>query len=516
MSTLAINYYNIEASIKNARKTASSLDRYAQDMNSIASNCYSVTGTDTNGYISTAANLAKRKASEAIQEKSSLERLASQLSSFETFAKEKDSSVERTIDVTVSNYVGRRTFFQAIGDWIYSVYTGFLDHLTTVPIVGKYLSQAIRKIGNWISDTNRTAYNYFKYGDGKYIWNTVKTVTAVFVALAGFITACIAAVAAAPALAVIAIVGAVAAGIYLLCKFGDMMASADSNIKAYKLARDYHEKNDGSSTWWESENNESSLTAARYYGNIKGIKDLIGKTDFGGEQANNRWKIAGNTYSFIENASAIVSAVCQVTVALGNAQYLKDANGNWIRNVSGEVRKKNGSFIENVRITYSEKVGYTFEKTPIRQNYARKGGEVIYKNHDFSKAFKFKFFEGYTSKFQKANLELPAFDMAIINGSKLFKNIDGVISNIETLHEWDHAESFDIEQSGEAFSSFIDLSKNVEFADTYFGDIKKTIDNIGKILDDIRKHVKPSENAYEAYLASTLAASGGGGGMGGR
>lgn len=503
MGTFTLYYSAIEDSIKQARKTASVLDLYSKDMSAVASSCNAIADS---GYGQTAQAMARKKAQDAITQKGKFEKLAQDLSELESFAKSQDQSLANTIDVAVSNYVGKRKWYQKVSDWIRSGYEAFLDRISGFPIVGKYVAHAIRVAEDWVTNSTIRIYNYFKYGDGKYIWSSIKAVAGVFVAVMGVVAAAAAVLAAAtPLLVTVAIVGCVAGCVALALKFGDMMATVESNSRAFTLTQEYRQstKNKDNSDWYRTENDKGSLSYARYYGDISSVNDLIKHTDFGGKAANNVMGIVGGTYSFVENAAEITSAVCTVTVALGNAQYLKNADGKWImknHGTSNQVRTKAGGFMENVRTSYAEKAGATFQRTPITNQYARHAGDRIITSQDYSKAFHFKLFEGYGEKFTKYGLDVSRSTQAVYNVSKHIQTIDKTASGIEKIVDYASGDSSGFEAAYKAGKSSQGLLKNFEFVDAYTDDGMKGIGVVHDIVKDIVDHLSPKENAYAAYL----------------
>lgn len=501
MSVTAFKYGEIEDSIKNAKKTESYLSDYISDMNSVLSSCNSLTGSDSYGYVDHAVELINKKISQAQKTRNEYRDFSADLDRLGQMAEEQDKTVEKNIDVTVSDYAGRESLGQIVTGWIYNRYVDFLDCVSALPFVGDCLAQGIRIVGNWISDTSVRVYNYFKYGDGKYIWNSVKAVAGTVIACAGVLTAAAGVLAAAPALVTVATVGLIASSVYAVTKFGDMMASVQQNTKAYQLAKEYRHSTENKDNWWETEGNQGSITAARYYGSVTGVKDWIDKTDFGGKAANDVLGGLGTAYSWVENAAAITSSVCQITVALGNAQYVKDASGNWKLYKSGEAVKKNGSFLSNIRTTYLEKVGYEFKRTPVFNKYSMNHGQMTIIDRDYSKAFKLKFFEGYGEKLSKAGFQITSGQLAVLNGAKAFKNFDGLASNLETVSDYYNGEASGFKDSYEAFKALVDINQNLSFFDTFTSDLMKIEGVVSDFLNGDNMISSKSENAYRAYLA---------------
>lgn len=501
MSVMSFHYGEIEDSIKNAKKTESYLSDYISDMNSVLSSCNSLVGSDSCGYVDHALELINKKISQAQQTRIAYKDFSADLDRLGQMAEEKDKTVEKNIDVTVSDYAGGESLGQKITGWIYNRYVDFLECVSALPVVGDCLAQGIRIVGNWISDTSVRVYNYFKYGDGKYIWNSMKSVACAVVACAGVLTAAVGVLTAAPALVTVATVGLIAAAVYAALNFGDMMASVQQNAKAFQLAKEYRNSTEDKDNWWETGGDQGSITAARYYGSITGVKDWIDKTDFGGKTTNDVLGSVGTTYSWVENAAAITSSVCQITVALGNAQYVKDASGNWKLYKSGEAVKKNGSFLSNIRTTYLEKVGYQFKRTPVFNKYSMDHGQMTIVGSDYSKAFKLKFFEGYGEKLSKAGIQITSGQLAALNGAKVFKNFDGLVSNLDTVREYYYGETSGFKGGYETFKALIDINQNVSFFDTFTSDVMKIEGVISDFFNRDNNIFAKSENAYRTYLS---------------
>lgn len=511
MSSVYFDMWEIADSSKAAEKTVSYLADYISDMNAVVRSCYALSGSDSYGYVDTAVEKINKKIKQAIQTSDVYHKLSNDLSRLERAADETDMAVAKNIAITVSNYVGVRSMGQAAGDFIYNCYINFLNGVSDLPIVGEAISNGIRKGVNWISNTSEAAYNYFKYGDGKYVWNIVKSVSSAIVGCVGVVLAGITVMTAAPAMFVVAVVGFCAASVYAIMKFGDMMTSVEQNRRALDLSKQYRESTEDQENWLDNENTQGSLTAARYYGSITGVKDWVDKTDFGGKKANQVWGVIGNTYSWVENAAGTVSAVCQLVVGLGNAQYLKNAKGEFITTKTGKGVKKNGSFFENIRTTYLEKSGVTFERKRGLGGYKKVNGDLVVKDMDYSKAFKVKFFEGYGSKFSKAGVELSGIQSGFFNGGKLIKEIDGFVSNLETIGDWYSGKTSSLGDGYDTYKSLIDLASFVPFLDNFYSDIMKGEGILSDIFSsDNNPFSSPSENAYEEYLKNLKGGGGGG------
>ena len=83
--------------------------------------------------------------------------------------------------------------------------------------------------------------------------------------------------------------------------------------------------------------------------------------------------------------------------------------------------------------------------------------------HDYKKAFSLKFFEGYGKTFSKNGIKVTSFELGFLNSAKLFKNFDGLISNIETVHDYNRGETSGFKDGYDAFKALIDINQNTSF-----------------------------------------------------
>lgn len=525
MGTFTLYYSAVEDSIKQARKTASVLDLYSKDMSAVASSCNAIADS---GYGQTAQAMARKKAQDAITQKGKFEKLAQDLSELESFAKSQDQSLANTIDVAVSNYVGKRKWYQKVSDWIRSGYEAFLDRISGFPIVGKYVAHAIRVAEDWVTNSTIRIYNYFKYGNGKYIWSSLMAVANVFKSLMLAVGAAALIIGAAtPAIAVIFTIGAIASLVALVLNFGNMMATVSSNSNALMLTMEYRQSTKDKDLWYNTKNDSGSLSYARYYGNVSSVKSWIEHRDFGGKTINGVMDVAGSVYSFTKYAATIISTVCSVTGALENAQYLKGADGKWIKGIDGKTKVKDGSFFENIRTSFAESAGAEFQRTPVRQQYARHNGEKIISSQDYGKAFQFKMFNGYGNKLEKYGLVtdnqygsivqfglfnwygkslktegaiISRLDLGVMDVFKHIGTINKTASGIEKIVDYASGESTGLESAYQAGDATQGLLSNFEFVDAYTDDGMKGIGVVHDIVKDIVDHLSPKENAYAAYL----------------
>ena len=89
---------------------------------------------------------------------------------FVDHAKDADSKVSREIESLADVYIGKRTWYEKVGDWLYDT---FCVDLANSNDAFRFFSDAVKwctgQAGDWIESVR----DYFKYGDGQYIYNMV-------------------------------------------------------------------------------------------------------------------------------------------------------------------------------------------------------------------------------------------------------------------------------------------------------------------------------------------------------
>lgn len=85
--------------------------------------------------------------------------------------------------------------------------------------------------------------------------------------------------------------------------------------------------------------------------------------------------------------------------------------------------------------------------------------KVILSGLDKSKAFKLKFFEGYGEKFGKAGIQITGVELGVLNGSKLFKNFDGLVSSVETINDFDRGRTSGLKDGYDTFKEYISVGQ---------------------------------------------------------
>ena len=440
MAVFTIRYDGLSDSIKRADSTARSLGNLRSDLQDISSRIGSLSGSDSAGYANTAANLVRRKMQSAKSEQERWQKLSRELKSLKQKAEETDRKVANDIRYSGSTVIGNRTLFQIAGDAIFGAYVSVVSKLSRLKGVGDLISSFAKRLRiGWERVSNRLTEvkNYFKYGDGKYLWNIAKTVLAVVGAIAGLVTAAAGVLAASPVLVAIGFLGLVCSVVVTVTKLVDSQYSIDSNTKAYGLATQYRSEFNKRDNWWEAgegaeKGERGSLTAARYYGEIEGYKDYVEKTDYGGIAENDAAMVRATVFNVTQKVAEIGATVCTLIVAVGNAQYVKDADGNWFKGENGKTISKNQlrelrgqekqSTFSNYIAQKGEDIGMEYARQKRSSKYAPKGaykldknGNLVQEGYDYSKVFKYKGMKGYDSKLPDELMGLNGRYAALVN-----------------------------------------------------------------------------------------------------
>lgn len=479
MSEIYIHYGNLNDSVKKSQKVRGEISGYVEEIKKrITTPISGLTGSDSSGYTSTASSLAWEKIS-------SLNNKANRFSAYEgtvttliSTAKSKDNYVSSQIETISGMYVEKRKWYQKAGDWIYNTFC--------VDLANKWnwtrdFSDAAKWVGNKIGNAFEPIVDWFKYGDGKYVWNIVSAVVGTVVAIGGAIAAICAIPFSAGATIpiVIGCIGAAAASVGAIITTVNSVTSVVQNSKAISKSGNLFDENDG------------DPSAARHYGSQTKLSTYIEKTDMGDKTANENWETAGKTVDTVKVAADVTSFVCNIA-NLG---------------VVHDYRIKNGSDI-NTRINHGKwNEGYDFSYKNIKKNIMHDMGYKVSSGKlDTEKAFginKSIFANGYdTDKFtlnwkawdfklgkktifsiDKGTWSLNENAVKFFRGAKVFKNVTDIGENTVTLHDYftyrDTAPS--MESAADAVEATTDLLGHMKFYSPfgdYGTDTGKTLSNI--------------------------------------
>ena len=271
MSQITITYSVLEDVVSSAKRTATDIQDYINAINNnISVPSGNVPAPNDNSYVSTAGSLAKTKVEKLQTIKTSYNTFATNVTNFEQFAKDTDTSVATTIDTLADTFIGNRNWLQKCGDWLYNTFCVDIANEFAIFRVFNYIGNLYSTWQDIKELATRKLADWFKYGNGKYVWKIAKAVIGTIAAIAGLI----AAIVALPVTGgltlplVIGLIGVVATTIGTIITIGNSAATIYSAGKAWKL------------------DNEGKDGAARYYSDSTKISDVLGKYDFGGKKEN--------------------------------------------------------------------------------------------------------------------------------------------------------------------------------------------------------------------------------------
>jgi len=293
MSKVTIHYGDLDSAVTNGKKLSRGLTSFSSDLNSkVRSALSKLPGTDDRGLISSAVSNIDSKERKLDSLSSQFQSLSKDIDGFASDAMYADERVASGIKSAASSYIGERNWFEAACDAVYNFL--FVD-VANSNCVTRFLANGVKAAWNWAGGVASNVYDWFKHGNGKYVWNIVSAVTATVAAIAGVIAAAAAIVTAGcTAAVVLAVIGLVAAVV------GAVITTTNSAVKAYNNAKALKEDNPGIS---------------RYMGDIGGVSDAIKKYDMGSAEDNMGWKsfgVAVNTTEVVCDIIGIVTSVANL------------------------------------------------------------------------------------------------------------------------------------------------------------------------------------------------------------
>lgn len=375
MGEICIKYSDLEDSISKAKKLRGEIDGYISDIKKYITTPNSkLSGSDSMEYVSTASSLAQQKITSLSDLSTRFSNYETSLSAFVSDTKSTDKKVESEINKIADACIEKRTWYQKTGDWIYNTFCVDLANsnglFRTISDAAKW---CVDKGGNVLGKVK----DWFKYGDGKYVWNIATSVIATVVAVGG----AVAAVCAIPFTGgatipiVIGCIGAAAASIGAFITVANSKTTIKSNTKAIKLSGNLLDDDDG------------NPGVARYYGNVSKLSEYWAKTDLGDAKTNMKFESLGKGIDRTKVVADVTALVCSVA-SLGNVRDLRITT----------VGKSNINTRYNKGKWYK---GYSFTPKNIIKNIKADMGIKVSKNVKNGRikegAFKTNIFEkGYT------------------------------------------------------------------------------------------------------------------------
>lgn len=466
MSLIYIHYGNLQDSIERSQKARGEMSGYISELQrKIATPIGNLPGGDPQGYASTASSLAKRKIN-------ALNGKANRFSAYEasarallSTAKSKDSYVSGEIESLASLYVQERKWYQKVGDWIYETFC--------VDLANKWgWVRGFVDIAKWatgkVGDLMEKVVTWFKYGDGKYVWNILTAVVGTVAAIGG----AIAAICAIPFTGgatipiVIGLIGAAAATVGAVITAVNSATSVLQNSKAIAKSGNLFNDDDG------------DPSAARYYGSQTTLSKYFDKTDMGDQAANNTAEAVGKAIDTTKTVADTTALVCSVA-SLGNVRdyRLKHGNANINTRYNGDKWYKGYSFTpDNIKRNIMHDMGFKVSSGKLDVKDAFNTHKSIFaKSYTVPKKF--------TLRWDTKSWEVNERLVKIFRGAKVTKNIMDVGKNLVTVNDFsryrDTVPSW--KDAGETVEAVTGLLGNMDFYkpfDDYGTKTGKTINGI--------------------------------------
>ena len=479
MSEIYIHYGNLEDSVKRSQKVRGEISGYVEEIKKrITTPISGLSGSDSAGYASTASSLAWQKIT-------SLNNKANRFSAYEgtvntliSTAKTKDNYVSGQIETIAGMYVEKRKWYQKAGDWIYNTFC--------VDLANKWdwtrdLSDAAKWVSNKVGNAFEPIVDWFKYGDGKYVWNIVSAVVGTVVAIGGAIAAICAIPFSGGATIpiVIGCIGAAAASVGAIITTVNSVTSIVQNSKAISKSGDLFDENDG------------DPSAARHYGSQTKLSTYIEKNDMGDKKDNENWATVGKTVDTVKVVADVTSFVCSIA-NLGVVHDYRIKNGSDI-NTRVNHGKWNEGFdfsYKNIKKNIMHDMGYKVSSGKLDNKKAFGIDKSIFaKSYDTDKftlkwnAWNFKIGKKTLFSVDKGTWSLGENAVKFFRGAKVFKNVNDIGENVVTLNDYftyrDTAPS--MESASGAVEATTDLLGHMKFYSP-FGDYGT---DAGKTISDI-------------------------------
>lgn len=307
MAEVYIQYSNLSSAIDCSVKAREKIDDYMCQMGkAINLPIGNLHGADSSGYVQSAANLAREKVARLMEKKQYFSNFENTARRVLTTAKDVDSTVSRQISAIAETYVEKRKWYEKAGDWIYNTFC--VDMTNHFSLVRDFVD-GIKWLGDKAENYIEKIHNWFKYGDGQYIWKIGKAIVSIGVAVVGTIGA-IVSIPFSGGLSipfVIGLVGAIATTVGGIITVGNSVSNIYTSGKALSLSGNPFDDDDG------------NPGAARYYGSSNKMSEAFNKFDFGDAETNKKYQNAGEIIDTTKTVADATALVCNIA-SLGNVR----------------------------------------------------------------------------------------------------------------------------------------------------------------------------------------------------
>ena len=473
MSEVRIVYSSLEDAVECASKARTKIDNYITQIGkTINAPISNLNGSDSYGYAQSAANLASQKTNDLAAKKTYFVNLENSLNSVISTAKSVDSTVATNISSIAEGYIEKRKWYEAAGDWIYNTFcVDLANHFSLV----RDFVDGMKWVGDKVGNVLDKVHDWFKYGDGKYVWKITTALVGIVVAAAGTIAA-ICAIPFSGGLSiplVIGCIGALATSIGAIITIGNSLATIYTNGKALTLSGDFFDDDDG------------NPGAARYYGSAGKISEMYEKFDYGDKATNEKYEKRGRVIDKTKVIADTTAFVCNIA-SLGN-----------VKDYRVTTRNDNINFRYNKDKWYK---GYSFTWSNIKRNILHDMGRTAttgeFKDGSFkikltstdkvskySVYFKDKKFElgKLTFNFSKETYSIPEKLVKFFNVTKTTDNTMNFLKNVDGLYDFYTESDKSLGGSIKALKNVTGIGKNSKvfsIFDKYGTKTVKTIEDV--------------------------------------
>lgn len=420
MATVKIDYSEIAYAAKRAKDVANSFNDCANSTRRKLENpLNNVPGSDSCGHISTASAKVASKRGFLERREQRFNNIHTNINNLNKYIKDTDERVKTGVATIAENSfeLKGQSPFQAFCQWVYGVVC--VDAVNWNPIT-RWIGDKLKQFNDWASNKLNKVYEWFKYGNGRYILNIVTSVIGTALAIYGAYSAimlCVAATVATGGLAAPLLIAAIAATIGAVMSTGDTLVVIKENVKALKISKQNEDPG-----------------RARFYGDISGVNDATHKYDFGGKTANNVTEGFGVGYDVVHTTADVVALGAGMYGQAGLEENLvRDSNGHIIRK---EYSYSNETAKTRLKTGFKERFGFKSsggkDTWDVKNLFKKRKTGALYRD----KLFKEHLMKDYMGKetyntVQKSEKVFKNIKKAI----DIPKNIDKTLSHSSTIKD---------------------------------------------------------------------------------
>ena len=334
----------------------------------------------------------------------------------------------------------------------------------------------LKWVGDKVGNVLDKVHDWFKYGDGKYVWKITTALVGIVVAAAGTIAA-ICAIPFSGGLSiplVIGCIGALATSIGAIITIGNSLATIYTNGKALTLS--------GGNPF---DDDDGEPGAARYYGSANKMSEAFEKFDLGDKDKNEGFKKAGKVIDTTKVVADTTAFVCNIA-SLGNVKDYRvtTRNDNINFRYNGDKWYKGYSFTwSNIKRNILHDMGRTATTGEFKDGSFKIKLTSSDKVSKYSVYFKDKKFElgKLTFNFSRETYSIPEKLVKFFNVTKTTDNTMNFLKNVDGLYDFYTEQDKTFDGSINALKNATGIGKNSKvfsIFDKYGTKTVKTIEDV--------------------------------------